>query len=793
MKKFVIITLAILVLLGAGFGVYRMLTKEEAPEEAELQMSALPVVSFYLRDGRLVNQTHGYVDNMEIPTLRDTVVPTDGTHTIKARIDNLKGSSPGTVRYVIYDLTGTKEMESGEIVPQAGTDGGLELELSFSDVWKDEREVILCFVLPGEGEQEIRYFSRVTRDAPLNTERCVQFAYDFCEQSRDRTHLSLIGSYMEPDASGDRNSQQHVTIHSAVEQVMWGNLTITDVTEPKCKVKESTENYTSLVLTYTCSYEAGEESGRFSVREFYRIRCGKRGMSLLDFDRTLTEEIDARSCALGGTGIELGMVDQSTKFVFDETGNQVGFVNSGVLWKFQKDEGVMTRVFPCTSQDGKENPQNAEILPMSVDTEGNMVFAVVGYRAYGPREGRVGIEICDYTEETGMVRVVMFIPAVKGEELAKLRQTRSLYYNRLADIAYLFYGNNFYAINGTTGEAQVLLHADDRYAGAGDLCVFSTDGKVVAYPNRNSGAINVLNMDTGGTVTHVPDRGMKLLPIGFIGKDLIYGTAQGYSGVDDEDNEVTPMTSVQIVDEEGTVVKTFEQEGSAIIGASLDDYGLVTLVMATRTNGVYIRTGEEYITTNQDPEEEVVRMEDWQHSAKKRVVRLAFAESFEGDSVKVKRATMENDENVLEFLAEEDSTVGYAAYGGGRLIGIFQRAGSAIIAADKEAGVVLAPNGQYTWERGNRDLIYAIEGASLDDIPEGKVDLSGVTAEQLCYVINQNRPILAMLEGDKEILLTGYDLNGLFYIDVESGSAGSVPFEKADTQFRAGGLRFYCD
>ncbi|MBQ3332783.1 MAG: hypothetical protein IJG83_05120, partial [Thermoguttaceae bacterium] len=60
------------------------------------------------------------------------------------------------------------------------------------DAKSSEGFVMVSDVMPNV-LQEIRYFSRVTRDAPLNTERCVQFAYDFCEQSRDRTHLSLIG------------------------------------------------------------------------------------------------------------------------------------------------------------------------------------------------------------------------------------------------------------------------------------------------------------------------------------------------------------------------------------------------------------------------------------------------------------------------------------------------------------------------------------------------------------------------------------------------------------------------
>ena len=55
-----------------------------------------------------------------------------------------------------------------------------------------------------------------------------------------------------------------------------------------------------------------------------------------------------------------------------------------------------------------------------------------------------------------------------------------------------------------------------------------------------------------------------------------------------------------------------------------------------------------------------------------------------------------------------------------------------------------------------------------------RIDLSGCTLDQVFYIINKGLPMIAMIDSSHAILLTGYSITDVTYIDPDSGGKYTV-------------------
>ena len=142
----------------------------------------------------------------------------------------------------------------------------------------------------------------------------------------------------------------------------------------------------------------------------------------------------------------------------------------------------------------------------------------------------------------------------------------------------------------------------------------------------------------------------------------------------------------------------------------------------------------------------------------------------------------------------------YYVFGYGKLQEIYKQAGDAIQSADNYGGVVVDQNQEYIWQRGNRDLQYKISATSkpveglrselnggatpMEAISktfgEDALDLSGCKAEQIAYVMNQGKPVIAVTENKKYVILIGYTETDVTYVEAKNGKSHTVSLEKMD-------------
>ena len=120
---------------------------------------------------------------------------------------------------------------------------------------------------------------------------------------------------------------------------------------------------------------------------------------------------------------------------------------------------------------------------------------------------------------------------------------------------------------------------------------------------------------------------------------------------------------------------------------------------------------------------------------------------------------------------------------------------------------MISSDQDYVWESGNRDLVYstdvesfrAQEGESSLDACERfmeryenakRIDLSGCTLEQVLYVINKGRPVIAMTSTDHAVLLTGYTRTDITYVDPENGEEKTVGISDMEKMTQTSGNTF---
>ena len=148
----------------------------------------------------------------------------------------------------------------------------------------------------------------------------------------------------------------------------------------------------------------------------------------------------------------------------------------------------------------------------------------------------------------------------------------------------------------------------------------------------------------------------------------------------------------------------------------------------------------------------------------------------------------------------------YYVYGMGELAAVYNKAGNAVQKAEQVSGVVISSEQKYVWEKGNRDLVYSTEAgkfqceegeSSLDACERymeqyhaQRLDLTGCSLDQMLYVINRGCPMIAILESAHAVLLTGYTMTDITYVDPSTGESYTVGMSEMENMTEAGGNTF---
>lgn len=794
-------------------------------EIVDMGAPTLPRISFTV-DGTEVNPLFGYVQDMDITAMRDTITPlgADGSLTMNIEDD---GNDISDIRYEVYSLDGEDMYADGKAdVP----DEGEQVSLSIGNILSDEvREAVLKVILTADDET-VSYYTRIAAPSDLTTGKCLEYAMDFHDKAINKEGTEDLESHLEPGDESDNTTYQTVNIHSDVTHVQWGDLSPEIVGDVEWSIKESNTVYTSILSKYqvSCQDENGD-TALYNVKEFFRVRFLVDTIYLLDYNRDMEQIFQGTASEFDDNGILFGITSQDdVQYETNSDETIVAFVQERNLWLYNGEEDELTEVFSFSDQEGRDmrskNDQHA-VRIISMDNDGNLAFAVYGYMNRGYHEGEVGVGIYYFSVDTNAIEEKAFIPSTKSYAIAADELGKMVYYNHDQSMLYVLADGTLYQIDLDNDKQTTLAKGltEEQYAVSDDghLMAYQTtggteDGKEDTKKNNADGgagtagsAICVMNLKRGDTYTIDAGEGETVRPLGFINGDFVFGKARlSDEGTTVAGEEVSPMYEIEIRNSDNKTEAQYSFEDQNIYTTDiLIEENLLTLNRVVKEGKTYNSTSQEYITNNQEREESSVTLEKYSTDVKETQLRLTFADGIGNTEPElIKPGQIASKEPLTVTLSGGDSGEKFYVYGMGELVAIYDKAGYAIQRANELSGVVISSNQEYVWERGNRDLVYSTDAAAfskesgetslaaceryMERYEAHQVDLTGCTLDQVLYVINRGCPVIALVDSNHAVLLTGYTMTDITYIDPDDGKSHTAGISALEKQTESSGNVF---
>lgn len=772
-------------------------------EIVDMGAPTLPRVSFTVGETE-VNPLFGYEQDMDITAMRDTITPLNADGSLSVNIEENNNEITG-IQYEVYSLDGQDKYAEGEAeVPQEGESVNLRLA---NAVAGDVREAVLKIILT-VGDDSVSYYTRVAMPNGLSTSTCLAYALDFHDKAINKTASEELQSHLEPGEESDNTTYQTVNIHSDITHIQWGDLQPEIVGDVEWSIKESNTVYTSILAKYqvSCQNENGE-AALYNVKEFFRVRFLVDTIYLLDYNRDMEQIFQGTEQEFDGNGILFGITSaDDIQYETNSDESVVAFVQERNLWLYDGNEDKLTEVFSFSDQEGRDmrsrNDQHA-IRIISVDDDGNLAFAVYGYMNRGYHEGEVGVGIYYFSADRNAIEEKAFIPSTKSYAIAADELGKMVYYNHGESMLYVLADGTLYQIDLENDEQTVLAEglSEDQYA-------VSDDGQQMAYQSSDA-QISVMNLKSGDTYTIDAAEGESVRPLGFINGDFIFGKVRSADkGVTVAGEEISPMYQIEIHNSDNKTEAQYSFEDQNIYTTDiLIDGNLVTLNRGVKSGDVYNSTTQEFITNNQERSESKVALESYTTDALGRQVRMTFTDGISGTAPELlKPGQIASREPLTVTLSGGDSGEKFYVYGMGELVAVYDKAGYAVQKANEVSGVVISSNQEYVWERGNRDLVYSTEASAfgkengetslaaceryMEQYEAHQIDLTGCTLDQVLYVINRGCPVIALVSADHAVLLTGYTMTDITYIDPDDGASHTVGISTMEQQTSGSGNVF---
>jgi hypothetical protein len=832
MKKTIIKIMILAIVFCVGIYILTQFRgKEESDQITTMAAPTLPIV--YLTSfEKNINELHGYTGKMEANYMRDTITPLPEDRTLPITINNFS-SEITKISYEVRSLDTERLVEQTEVTDFKSKDGKVNATLNIKNLLEDKKEYILIIIVSTKTKENINYYTRIVKNDSLYVKEKIDFVTDFSNKTFDKSQSEDLVIYLESNSSGDNSSFHKVNIHSRFEQVTWGNLDITRVTEPIPEIKEIDSQTASVILAYEVSVQNNDVTEYYNVKEYYRVRYTQDRNYLLDFERTMQQIFDESNLVFKENRLTLGIRDADIEYKDNSSGSVVAFVQQGELYSFNISSNKIMKLFSFRDDvlDVRENYDQNDIKILNVDDEGNVSFLVYGYMSRGDHEGQVGIDVFRYNNSLNTLEENVFIPSQKPYQIIKESIKNFVYLNNQSKM-YIALEDSIYCIDLLQKSySEVVSNVTP------DSYVFSKDQSLIAWQNgedaTSSTKITIMNLTIGLTnIIEVGDD-ERVKPIGFMDDDFIYGVTKTEDIITDSTGAVLfPMYCLRINDNEGNVLEEYQRDGIYIVDAQISD-NVIKLTRATFDANGYSYVDADSIMNSLETEVRKTTQNEIVTDTKETQMQLVLYKSLNNSSptvVKPKQILVKED-ITLKLKASKNEQNKYYVYAKGQLQGIFKNISEAVIEANDMYGVVVNDNQEYIWERGNRlirttirgitakkdesgnslavclDSILVLSGKNVDSaslIERGEnavsilheyidgtvVELSNIPLSTALYYVSKGAPIIAKMDDDTRVLIVGYDELNISVMNPEKGTIYKIGMNDSTNLFEAAGGMF---
>lgn len=763
----------------------------------EMRAASYPVISMYYRD-YLVGELHGYREEMDMTTMRDSLVPVQDDRMIDVEV-NTFGRDVDQISYEIRSLDGER-LIANRVCEDYSAEGDLmRMELVLENLLQEGEEYQLLFLVKS-GDETIRYYTRLMQKLDEHLDDYLAFVNQFHEDSLNKEAADHLSTYLEPDASVDNNNLNLVTINASLQEVSWADFECDQLTDSVLTIAELNDSYAVITLDYVLTATgAGGELEYYNAEEYYRVSYNAEGdrCYLHNFERSMNQIFRADGENFYDNYIQLGIRDTDVEYKKSENGQMICFVQQGELWSYNEENGVLYRVFSFRGYEGmdiRENYNAHDIRILSVSEGGSIDFAVYGYMNRGVHEGQVGVSVCHFDSVASTVEEVLFLESDKSFGRLKTDMGGVLYENAEGVLFYMMEGT-IYRIDIAEGSVRTLAEG----LGSESYCV-SLDHHLLVWQqdSENHGDLTVVNLEKEQTSIIEAGSGETLYPVGFLEDDFVYGIAKS-SDPKAVDGSV-PMNRVIIYNvTAGETVKEYSKKGYFISDIAIDEY-VITLQRLTHTDSGYVEAEADTILNHEGEGILDDNIHQAYDSIKQMQVQLVLDSEAKHKSSNVVTSR--------EILLEEIPTLklvpkrpweGYYTYAKGSSQSFHSKLADAIEEADEQMGVVVDRELQAVWKRAKRLVCAPIELSEETDAkhlqeayPEARsFDLTGCKLTQTLYYVSEGIPVQVKREDGLVELIVGYDSANIWVYDSATHLTYRRTIAEAELQYGEERSRYF--
>ena len=810
-----------------------VLNFKESEAATDLTPPTLPVISV-VRDDVCVARLFGYVGEMDACYMRDTVIAIPNDRTIPLNI-NTYGAKVESIAYEIRSTDTTRKIAETEISTYKKDRDVITVEPRLENLIEEGEEYLLVIRLKIDG-RDVRYYSRVMMSAGTNADECMEFARSFSKKARAKKGDSLA-TYMEPEREHAEDDLSHVTIHSPLDLVAWNGFQGDLFDDPLVEIKDINSDYCAIEMTYIMKSDE-KRTHYYNIREYFKLRYSTERIFMLDYDRTMEEILRAGDIDINDNVIDIGPRPEELSYLSNETGSIVAFTQSGGLFEYNENTGIMTCVYDFRQEDLSDvrgNFDDHDIRILNIDESGTMDFAVYGYMNCGIHEGESGIDLFHYDAATGRAREKIFISSKDPYQILAARFSNMLYMST-KNVFYIMVDGTLLEVNlSTMGSREVVTSLEEeQYAS-------SKSSRYFAYITEEGVAdeIYMMDLEEGTSYTIKSKSGQKLKPLDFLDEDFVYGTVKEKDIImDSTEHMVYPMNQLVIKQsdsEDGKVLKKYKKDGYYVIDSEKDGTTLVLHRVKKDGDGFAITFDDTIRNSSGEMNKEVeVELVDSEITGKSTRIVMADIESLSAKKTTYDRAQLvlsESGHGITVSAGESDEM--YFSYMGSQVIYAGSDLKSAIDVANEQMGIVVDGRSHYIWKRGRAStkapltgiafgstdadansaakclsamLGYAGENVQVNVLlSKGEtplsilkstlkdrmiLDLTGCDMTEVLYYVGNSMPVYAKTGPDSAYLLVGYDMYNVIVYDADTGENKKIGLKDATALFEEAGNVF---
>ena len=835
MKKTIIrIAVCVVVFLASALIIGSIMNQGHNNMTMEMAPATLPMITME-SGGVACNELHGNTVEMDVAYQKDCITLLGEGRQANFTVDTFGREITG-ISTEVRSTDGSRLIENSEVTGWKANGKSFSVSLTLKDLIDTNTQYSLTLILELEGEQKVYYYTTILWNDDVHISEILEFATDFHGKLYDKEVAKELTKYLEPNSKLTDNGTFHkVNIHSSFQQITWGSLEPVQEDAASIRLTQISGNVASLLMDFVVSTGEGKNKIYYNVEEYYRVRYTSERMYLLDYERTMTQIPDTTRM-YANDKILLGITDENVDMMESADGNTVVFSDMGQLLSYNAATNGLTVIFSFYDKDNADRRtlyDNHGIKILDVDEGGNVKFAVYGYMNRGRHEGETGIQIISYDNSLNTIEEEVYIPYSKSYAVLKDEMEQLLYRNRQQHV-YFFLENGVYDVDleNRSAEQLVSIRQDDSLQ-------VSENHEIIVWQEgddiNHSNQLNVRNLNTGEQTVIRTEDGEAIRPLGFMGEDIIYGVARESDIRTENSGQIFyPMYKVCISNSSGNNLKEYGQDGIYIVDCAIEGNQITLSRIQRSENGSYQEILNDQIMNNVEEEPGQNKVVTADIDIYERYVQIQTKTTIDTKTIKVlnpKEVVFEGGrELTLDAVSEVSRYYVYNAYG---VQGIYSAPGKAVKEAYDSSGVVTNDRGITVWLKGNRvsrNQIMAIKEESVTDqknsltvcldnilrhagitrnteydLAQGKtaiqileenmtgvqvLDLSGCSLDAVLYYVNQDIPVLAILEDGEAVLVTGFNEFNVVIMEPSTGKLYKKGMNDATAWFAENGNHF---